>query len=71
MVSIRRENQRETDLGDKHTSSVVDITLDSWCNQSRRIEKPIWFETLYKEPPMHRRIFTSLVGTRGIAHIVT
>ena len=27
---------QDTSLGARHTSSMVDITLDSWCNQSRR-----------------------------------
>ena len=39
MVSINGESRlwKDTTLGARHTSSVVDITLDNWCNQSRRM----------------------------------
>ena len=38
VVSINKESQlwKDTALGDIDTSSVVDITLDIWCNQSRK-----------------------------------
>ena len=38
MVSINRESRlsKDADLGTRHASLVVDITLDNWCNQSRR-----------------------------------
>ena len=27
---------KDTALGARHTSSAIDITLENWCNQSRR-----------------------------------
>ena len=38
MVSINRESRlwQDSDLGTRHTSSVVDITLEKWCNETRR-----------------------------------
>ena len=41
MVSINKESRlwQDTDLGTRDTSLVVDITLDNWCNQSRRENK--------------------------------
>ena len=32
----KKESREDSTLGARHTSSVVDITLDNWCNQSRR-----------------------------------
>ena len=41
MGSIKREIQfwKDIVLGGRHTSSVMDITLDNWCNQSKRIDQ--------------------------------
>ena len=41
MVSIKRESLlwKGIALGARHTSSIVDITLDNWCNQSKRTNK--------------------------------
>ena len=36
-----------------------------------QIEQPPGFGTLYKEPPMHRRICIGSKGTNGIAYTVT
>ena len=40
VVSINKESRLwpDTALGARHTSSVVDIILDNWCNRSRRID---------------------------------
>ena len=73
MVSINRESQlwQDNDLGTRHTSSVVDITLDNWCDQSRRTNQTTYmvWDSL-PEPPMHRRICTSSIGTHGTTHAV-
>ena len=41
MVSIYTESRlwKDTDLGTRHTSSVMDVTLDNWCNQSKRTDQ--------------------------------
>ena len=73
MVSINRESRlwQDNDLGTRHTSSVVDITLENWCNQSRRTNQTTYmFWDSLQELPMHRRICTSSIGTHGTTHAV-
>ena len=66
VVFINRESWlwKYTALGARHTSSVVDSTLDNWCDQSRRT-----YQTTYMV--WDSGICTSSVWTHGIAHTIT
>ena len=64
MVSINRESRlwKENDLGTRYTSSTVDITLDNWFNQSRRINQTTYMvwdslqRTTYAQKDLYKLI---------------